>query len=108
MRIGINLLSWVPGRRGGVETYDRNLLAALLQLDGPDEYVVFVGREAAGALGLADPGCGSGCVRSPARGGWGGPCGSSSDWRESCSERRWRCSSAPTLCCPSAVRCRWS
>ena len=55
MRIGINLLSWVPGRRGGVETYDRNLLAALLQLDGPDEYVVFVGREAAGALGLADP-----------------------------------------------------
>ncbi|HEY3398405.1 MAG TPA: glycosyltransferase family 1 protein [Armatimonadota bacterium] len=55
MRIGINLLSWVPGRRGGVETYNRNLLRALLELETDDQFVVFLGQEAAGALALGSP-----------------------------------------------------
>ncbi len=52
MRIGLNLLPWLPGRRGGLETYDRSLLRALLELDTDDTFVLFLSREAVGALGL--------------------------------------------------------
>lgn len=52
MRIGINLLPWLPGRRGGLETYDRSLLRALLELDTDDTFVLFLSREAVGAMGL--------------------------------------------------------
>lgn len=55
MRIGFNLLSWVPGKRGGIETYNRSLLRALLDLDTEDTFVLFVGREASGALGVDSP-----------------------------------------------------
>jgi len=55
MRIGINLLGWVPGRRGGAETYSRNLLAALLELNTSDTFVVFLGQEGADALELDSP-----------------------------------------------------
>lgn len=55
MRIGINLLSWEPGHRGGVETYDRSLLRALLALDSGDTFVLFLGQEARDASPLADP-----------------------------------------------------
>jgi glycosyltransferase involved in cell wall biosynthesis len=52
MRIGINLLPWVPRLQAGVDSYDRNLLRGLLELDSDDTFVLFLGREAVGALGL--------------------------------------------------------
>jgi len=55
MRIGINLLSWEPGRRGGVETYNRNLLRALLDLGTDDTFVLFLSQEARGGVGLESP-----------------------------------------------------
>ena len=55
MRIGINLLSWEPGRRGGVETYNRNLLRALVGLDSGDTFVLFLSQEARGQVGLDSP-----------------------------------------------------
>jgi len=55
MRIGINLLSWEPGQRGGVETYDRSLLRALLALESGDSFVLFLSQEARGAAELQDP-----------------------------------------------------
>lgn len=55
MRIGVNLLPWVPGGQTGVDTYDRNMLRALLALDSGDTFVVFVSREGQGQLGLESP-----------------------------------------------------
>ncbi len=52
MRIGINALAWVPGQQAGVETYLRELARALQEIEGKNEYVVFVGREAQGQLEL--------------------------------------------------------
>ncbi len=55
MRIGVNLLPWVPGGQTGVDTYDRNVLRELLELDSGDTFVVFVSREGEGELGLESP-----------------------------------------------------
>ena len=50
MRIGINALAWRPGEQAGVDTYLRELVGALQQLDTGNEYVVFL---SAGAEGQA-------------------------------------------------------
>lgn len=50
--IGINALAWVPGRQAGVETYLRQLLAALQEVDTSNKYVVFLSREGRGCLRL--------------------------------------------------------
>ncbi len=55
MRIGINLLPWLPGRRGGLETYDRSLVRALVELGTDDHFVLFLSREAHGAMGVSSP-----------------------------------------------------
>lgn len=47
MRVGINLLYVVPGVVGGTETYAAGLLQGLAQLDGQNEYLVFVNEECA-------------------------------------------------------------
>jgi len=53
MRIGINALAWRPGEQAGVDTYLRQLVGALQQLDGGNEYVVFLAAGAQGQLGIA-------------------------------------------------------
>jgi glycosyltransferase involved in cell wall biosynthesis len=40
MRIGINLTDFIPGKMGGVETYIRNLLFHLQQVDSENTYVL--------------------------------------------------------------------
>lgn len=52
MRIGINALAWRPGQQAGVATYLRQLVAALQEIDGENEYVLLVGGQAAGRLNL--------------------------------------------------------
>jgi glycosyltransferase involved in cell wall biosynthesis len=47
MRIGINLLCILPGVNGGVETYARSLVNALIEQDRQNEYVIFANREGA-------------------------------------------------------------
>jgi glycosyltransferase involved in cell wall biosynthesis len=47
MRVGFNLLYLLPGIVGGTETYARQLLLALAAEALDDEFVAFVGREAA-------------------------------------------------------------
>ena len=47
MRIGLNLLYLLPGIVGGTEIYAAGLLAGLAQIDGENEYIVFVNRESA-------------------------------------------------------------
>jgi glycosyltransferase involved in cell wall biosynthesis len=47
MRIGLNLLYLLPGIVGGTEVYAAGLLAGLAQIDGENEYIVFVNRESA-------------------------------------------------------------
>jgi glycosyltransferase involved in cell wall biosynthesis len=54
MRIGINLLPWVPNRRGGLETYDRQLLRAFAESATDDRFVLFLSREAVGELRLGE------------------------------------------------------
>jgi len=53
MRIGINALAWRPERQAGVDTYLRQLVGALQQVDTENEYVVFVAAGAQGQLGVA-------------------------------------------------------
>lgn len=50
MRIGLNQLYLVPGAVGGSETYARELTAALSALRPDDEFIVYVGDEAAAVL----------------------------------------------------------
>jgi glycosyltransferase involved in cell wall biosynthesis len=45
MKIGINLLYLLPGVVGGTETYAAGLLRGLAEIDGQNEYCVFVNRE---------------------------------------------------------------
>lgn len=45
MRIGINLLSLLPGIVGGGETYAVSLLEALARISDPSQYVIFINRE---------------------------------------------------------------
>src|SRR6266852_7563378 len=44
-RIGVNALYLIPGGVGGTEIYLRQLLAALAEIDGTDEYFVFTNLE---------------------------------------------------------------
>lgn len=42
MKIGIVALTWQPGKSGGVETYFRNLLEALQEIDRINSYCVYI------------------------------------------------------------------
>jgi len=53
MRIGINALSWKPERQAGVDTYLRQLVDALQQVDAENEYVVFLAAGTQGQLAIA-------------------------------------------------------
>jgi glycosyltransferase involved in cell wall biosynthesis len=44
MKIGLNAISFVPGKIGGMETYFRNLLRYLQRLDTENQYTVFCDR----------------------------------------------------------------
>jgi len=48
VRIGINALYLIPGHVGGTETYLRNLVRALAEIDGKNEYLVFINKESRG------------------------------------------------------------
>src|SRR5712692_2576999 len=50
IRIGVNALYLIPGGVGGTEIYLRNLVRALAEIDGTNEYVLFTNREAGRAL----------------------------------------------------------
>src|SRR4051794_29441766 len=56
MKIGLNAISFVPGRMGGMETYFRNLVAMLQRLDRENRYTLFCDRRFAGAIELGNPG----------------------------------------------------
>lgn len=45
MRIGINTLFFIPGKVGGSETYIRNLILKLSELDKQNEYFIFANKE---------------------------------------------------------------
>ncbi len=47
MRIGIDVLFWIPNAMGGSQTYSGELIRALAELDGGDEYVVFLNADGA-------------------------------------------------------------
>jgi glycosyltransferase involved in cell wall biosynthesis len=47
MKIGLNLLSMIPGVVGGMETYTRGLLSGLRQRETDHEFVLFLNRESA-------------------------------------------------------------
>ena len=55
MRIGVNALYLIPGGVGGTEIYLRNLLAALAEIDGANEYFIFTNRETGADLIPARP-----------------------------------------------------
>lgn len=54
MNIGLNAISFVPGRIGGMETYFRNLLACLQRLDTKNRYTLLCDRRYAGEFQLDD------------------------------------------------------
>lgn len=41
MKIGLNAISFVPGKMGGTETYFRNLVGSLQQMDHANNYTIF-------------------------------------------------------------------
>lgn len=45
MRIGVNLLAFLPGVSGGIEFYIRNLLSALAEIDVDNDYFLFTNRD---------------------------------------------------------------
>jgi glycosyltransferase involved in cell wall biosynthesis len=53
VHVGLNLLYLVPGETGGMETYARELVPALLEEEPGLKLTAFVNREAADALGSA-------------------------------------------------------
>ena len=55
MRIGINVLFWVPNAMGGTQTYSQQLIEGLAALDTVNDYVVFVNASAAGHLAIRSP-----------------------------------------------------
>jgi len=55
MRIGVNALYLIPGVVGGTERYLRNLVRALQDVDGENEYVVYTNRENTGTFDLREP-----------------------------------------------------
>lgn len=52
MKIGLNAISFVPGKIGGMETYFRNLLRYLQHLDTENQYTLFCDRRYAGEFPL--------------------------------------------------------
>ncbi|MDW7710829.1 MAG: glycosyltransferase family 1 protein [Deferrisomatales bacterium] len=52
MRIGLNLVRFVPGDMGGMETYFRNLLGHLQQLDQANDYWLLCDERYAGSFEL--------------------------------------------------------
>ncbi|NTW58829.1 MAG: glycosyltransferase family 4 protein, partial [Nitrospirae bacterium] len=55
MKIGINTLYLLPGKVGGSETYIRNLIKYLPQVDQDSEYIVFSNRESTGIFASMTP-----------------------------------------------------
>jgi glycosyltransferase involved in cell wall biosynthesis len=54
MRIGINLLYFLPGDVAGAETYIRNLLSGLARVDSANQYFLFTNRDNHDTFHLAD------------------------------------------------------
>lgn len=52
MNIGLNAISFVPGRIGGMETYFRNLLTHIQRLDTSNRYTILCDRRYAGEFRL--------------------------------------------------------
>lgn len=55
LRIGVNALYLIPGGVGGTEIYLRNLLRALAEIDGTNQYVLFTNRETGRDLAPTQP-----------------------------------------------------
>ncbi len=55
MRIGINALYLLPGKVGGSETYIRNLVQNLLEVDRDNTYCIFINQESKGIFPGSDP-----------------------------------------------------
>lgn len=55
MKIGLNAISFVPGRMGGMETYFRNLVTLLQRLDQSNRYTLFCDRRFASEFALENP-----------------------------------------------------
>jgi glycosyltransferase involved in cell wall biosynthesis len=55
VKIGINALWLIPGGVGGTESYLRNLIRVMEQIDRDDEFIVFTNAENAGTFGLSAP-----------------------------------------------------
>jgi hypothetical protein len=52
MRVGLNAISFIPGKFCGMETYFRNLLARLQRLDQDNSYTVLYDERFAGEFPL--------------------------------------------------------
>jgi glycosyltransferase involved in cell wall biosynthesis len=63
LRIGINALYLIPGGVGGTEIYLRNLLGALAEIDGVNQYRVFLNHETNPSLVPTRPNFS--CIRHP-------------------------------------------
>ena len=55
MKIGLNAISFVPGKMGGMETYFRNLVTLLQRLDQSNRYTIFCDRRYASEFALENP-----------------------------------------------------
>jgi glycosyltransferase involved in cell wall biosynthesis len=55
MRIGLVILLFEPGNMGGVETYLRNLISHLAQVDQENEYIILINQKAYLDLELPSP-----------------------------------------------------
>jgi glycosyltransferase involved in cell wall biosynthesis len=55
MKIALNALAFAPGRMGGVETYFRNLVRSLQQVDTVNDYYVVCNRQHLESLSISSP-----------------------------------------------------
>ena len=55
MRVGLNAISFMPGRMGGMETYFRNLLGRLQHHDQENDYLLLLDKRFAGEFSLSNP-----------------------------------------------------
>jgi len=55
VKIGINALYLLPGKVGGSETYIRNLVRSLLEIDRNNTYIIFINEEGKGIFPESDP-----------------------------------------------------
>lgn len=55
MKIGLNLIGYTPGGMGGVETYFRNLLEYLQEIDKDNSYVLLYDDKSIGFFHLSNP-----------------------------------------------------